>query len=212
MLASVQPFGGGGTDVMFARSTNGGQSFSGPQRINDDPINPNKWHWFGTLAIAPNGRIDCVWFDTRNAANNTDSQLFYSYSTDGGVTWSPNVGASNAFTPFEGYPVQNKIGDYITIVSDNTGGNVAYSATYNFNPGSAEHEQDIYFVRVSPSGGPTPTPTPTVSPTPTTTPTPTATATATVTPSGTPTATPRPTPTPRSQPTPRARPTPAPRP
>ena len=27
MLASVEPFGGGGTDVMFARSTNGGQSF-----------------------------------------------------------------------------------------------------------------------------------------------------------------------------------------
>ena len=53
MLASVEPFGGGGTDVMFARSTNGGQSFSGPQRINDDPINPNKWHWFGTLAVAP---------------------------------------------------------------------------------------------------------------------------------------------------------------
>src|SRR5439155_2086166 len=32
MLASVQPFGGGGTDVMFARSTDGGQSFNAPQR------------------------------------------------------------------------------------------------------------------------------------------------------------------------------------
>jgi hypothetical protein len=134
MLASVEPASGGGTDVMFARSTDGGQSFSAPQRINDDPVNPNKWHWFGTLSVAPNGRIDSVWFDTRNAANNTDSQLFYSYSTDGGVTWSPNVPVSNPFTPFEGYPVQNKIGDYITIVSDNTGGDVAYPATYNFNP------------------------------------------------------------------------------
>jgi hypothetical protein len=216
MLASVEPFSGGGTDVMFARSTNGGQSFSGPQRINDDPINPNKWHWFGTLAVAPNGRIDCVWFDTRNAANNTDSQLFYSYSTDGGITWSPNVPVSNAFTPFEGYPNQNKIGDYITIVSDNTGGDVAYSATYNFNPTRGEHEQDVYYVRVSPSGGPTPTPTATATATPTSTATPTATATstatATTTPSATPTATPRPTPTPRSAATPRPRPTPGPRP
>jgi len=25
--------------------------------------------------------------DTRNAANNTDSQLFYSYSTDAGITY-----------------------------------------------------------------------------------------------------------------------------
>ena len=50
------------------------------------PINQNKWHWFGTLSVAPNGRIDVVWYDTRNAANNIDSQLFYSWSTDGGVT------------------------------------------------------------------------------------------------------------------------------
>jgi hypothetical protein len=187
---------------MFARSTDGGVSFSAPQRINDDPINHSKYHWFGTIGVAPNGRIDSVWLDTRNAANNIDSQLFYSYSTDGGVTWAPNVPVSQPFTPLEGWPQQNKIGDYITIVSDNTGGDVAYAATYNFNPSRGQHEQDVYFVRVSPSGGPTPTPTATATPTAT----PTATATAT------PTATPRPTPTPRSGPTPRPRPTPGPRP
>jgi hypothetical protein len=212
MLASVQPFSGGGTEVMFARSTDEGQTFSAPQRINDDPVNPDKWHWFGTLAVAPNGRIDSVWFDTRNAANNTDSQLFYSYSTDGGVTWSPNVPVSSSFSPFEGYPNQNKIGDYITIVSDNTGGNVAYAATFNFNPNSGQHEQDVYYVRVFPTGGATPTPTATASPTPTATPTVTPTATPTATPTPSATATPRPTPTPRSVPTPRVRPTPAPRP
>ena len=42
--------------------------------------------------------------NTRNAVNNTDSQLFYSYSTDAGVTWSPNIAISNSFNPFEGYP------------------------------------------------------------------------------------------------------------
>jgi len=192
MLASVLPPGGNGTDVMFARSTNGGASFSAPQRINDDPVNPSKWHWFGTFSVAPNGRLDAVWYDTRNAANNTDSQLFYSFSMDGGVTWSANVPVSNPFNPFEGYPNQNKIGDYITIVSDNTGGNVAYSATFNLNPNRGQHEEDVYYVRVSPTGGPTPTPTPT----PTSTPTPTPTATPTATPTPTPTATPPPTPTP----------------
>jgi dockerin type I repeat protein len=152
MLASVRPTGANnGTDVMFVRSTNGGQTFSAPLRINDDPINHNKWHWFGTLSVAPNGRIDVVWLDTRNASNNTDSQLFYSYSTDGGNTWSANVAVSNPFNPFEGYPNQNKIGDYITIVSDNTGGNVAYSATFNFNPNTNQHEEDVYYVRVAPS-------------------------------------------------------------
>ena len=223
MVATVLPSGfGTGTDVMFARSTNGGASFSAPHRINDDPVNHSKYHYFGTIGVAPNGRIDSVWLDTRNAANNTDSQLFYSYSTDGGVTWAPNVQVSNSFTPLEGWPQQNKIGDYITIVSDNTGGDVAYSATFNFNPSRGQHEQDVYFVRVSPSGGATPTPTATASPTATVTATatatvtPTATATATVlpsaTPTPTPTSTPRPTPTPRSEPTSRPRPTPPPRP
>ena len=178
MVASVQPTGfGTGTDVMFVRSTDGGLTFSAPHRINDDPINHSKWHWFGTLAVAPNGRIDSVWLDSRNAANNTDSQLFYSFSTDGGVTWAPNVAVSAPFTPFEGWPVQNKIGDYLTIVSDNTGGDVAYPATFNFNPSRSQHEQDVYFVRVSPTGGPTPTPTATATATATATPTATATAT-----------------------------------
>jgi len=217
MLASVVPNGGNGTDVMFARSTDGGLTFSAPHRINDDPVNPNKWHFFGTLSVASNGRIDAVWYDTRNAPNNIDSQLFYSFSTDGGVTWAPNIAASNTFNPQAGFPQNQKIGDYITIVSDNTGGNVAYAATFNVNPNAVGgHEQDVYFVRVFPSGGPTPTPTvtPTSTPTPTATatPTPTPTATPTPSPTATPTSTPRPTPTPRTMPTPRTRPTPLPRP
>jgi hypothetical protein len=213
MLASVLPPGRSTTDVMFSRSTDGGQTFSAPIRINDDPNPQNKWHWFGTLSIAPNGRIDVVWYDSRNAANNIDSQLFYSWSTDGGVTWAPNVAVSNSFNPQAGFPNNQKIGDYITIVSDATGGNVAYAATFNVNPNAVGgHEQDVYYVRVSPSGGATPTPTPTASPTPTPTATPTATATATATPTPTPTSTPRVTPTPRSGPTPRPRPTPPPRP
>ena len=184
MMASVLPTGfNTGSDVMFVRSTNGGQTFSAPKRVNDDPVNHSKWHWMGTLSVAPNGRIDSVWHDTRNAANNTDSQLFYSYSTDAGTTWSPNIAVSNAFNPFLGYPAQNKMGDYMTIVSDNTGANVAYAATFNL-------EEDIYYVRVAPGVGPTPTPsatpTATVPPTPTPTPpipTPTPSATVTPTPS-----------------------------
>jgi hypothetical protein len=151
MLASVVPNGRFTTDVMFVRSTDGGLTFSTAKKINDDPVNPNKWHWFGTFSVAPNGRLDAVWYDSRNAANDTDSQLFYSWSTDAGVTWAPNVAVSNSFVPSEGYPNQNKIGDYITMVSDDTGADVAYSATFNFNQSRNQHEEDVYYVRVSPS-------------------------------------------------------------
>src|SRR5437764_3384668 len=189
MLASVVPPGRSTTDVMFVRSTDDGATFSAPVKVNDDPVNPNKWHWFGTFSVAPNGRLDAVWYDTRNASNNTDSQLFYSFSTDAGVTWSANVAVSNSFNPSEGYPNQDKIGDYITIMSDETSGNVAYSATFNFNPNNGQHEEDVYYVRVFPGGQrPSPTPTPTASPS--ATPTPTATLAPTATPSPTPTGSP----------------------
>ena len=145
MLASVQPSGfTDGSDVMFVRSTNGGITFSAPRRINDDPANHSKWHWFGALSVAPSGRIDVVWYDTRNAPDNITSQLFYSYSIDGGNTWSPNVAVSNPFNPFIGYPNQFKLGDYITVVSDDENANVAYAATFN-------GEEDIYYVRIRPS-------------------------------------------------------------
>ena len=154
MLASVQPSGfTTGSDVMFVRSTDGGSTFSAPRRINDDPVNHAKWHWFGTLSVAPNGRVDVVWLDTRNAANNTNSQLFYSNSIDGGNNWSANVAVSNSFSPFVGYPNQSKIGDYITVVSDNASANVAYAATFN-------GEEDIYYVRIPLPPTPTPTPDP----------------------------------------------------
>jgi hypothetical protein len=172
-LASVTPSGQSFTEVMFVRSTDDGLTFSAPVRVNDDANYQNKWHWFGTFAVAPNGRLDAVWYDTRNDPGNLLSQLFYSYSTDAGVTWSANVPVSQPFNPSQGYPNQSKIGDYITIVSDATGGNVAYSATFNFNPQTNQHEEDVYYVRVFPGGQlatPTPTPTPTATPTPSPTP------------------------------------------
>lgn len=143
MLGSVQPPNFSvGSHVMFARSTDGGQTFSSPRRVNDDAFT-QRWHWFGTFSVAPNGRIDAVWLDTRNSTNNVNSQLFYSYSKDAGDTWSTNVAVSEPFNPTIGYPNQHKIGDYITMVSDNGGGNVAYTATFN-------GEQDVYYVRVAP--------------------------------------------------------------
>jgi hypothetical protein len=145
MLASVQPSGfTNGSDVMFARSTNGGITFSAPRRVNDDAVNHAKWHWFGTISVAPSGRIDVVWYDTRNSPNNVTSQLFYSFSIDGGNNWSPNIAISNLFNPFIGYPNQQKIGDYITVVSDDDSANVAYAATFN-------GEEDIYYVRIRPT-------------------------------------------------------------
>jgi hypothetical protein len=126
-------------DVMFARSTNGGATWSGPIRIND--FGPNAYHWLGAIGVAPNGRIDICWYDTRSNPNNQFSELYYSYSQDGGLTWSPNRAVSAPFNQSLGYPQQNKIGDYIGVIALNDATLVAYSATFN-------NEEDIYFLRM----------------------------------------------------------------
>ncbi|MBA4311116.1 MAG: hypothetical protein C0417_00650 [Chlorobiaceae bacterium] len=124
-------------DVMFSRSTDGGLNWSAPVRINDD-TSSTAWQWFGTMSVAPNGRIDVVWLDTRDNPGTVLSSLYYSCSIDGGLTWSPNKRLSDSFDPHLGWPQQNKMGDYFHMVSDSTGANLAWAATFN-------GEQDVYF-------------------------------------------------------------------
>jgi len=124
-------------DVMFARSTNGGVSFSSPIKINDDP-GTSAYQWFGTMSVAPNGRIDVIWLDTRDNPGTYLSALYYSKSTNGGVTWSSNEKLSGYFNPHLGWPQQNKMGDYFDMVSDVNGASLAWAATFN-------GEQDVYY-------------------------------------------------------------------
>ncbi|MHC4776655.1 MAG: hypothetical protein ACYTBR_15515, partial [Planctomycetota bacterium] len=123
--------------VHFIRSTDGGVTWSQPVRVNDDPVSTNAWQWFGTMSVAPTGRIDVVWNDTRNSGTTNMSQLFYSFSLDGGLNWSANVPLTAFFDSYLGWPDQEKLGDYYDMISDRVGADLAYAATYN-------GEQDVY--------------------------------------------------------------------
>jgi hypothetical protein len=65
----------------------------------------------------------------------------YAFSTDGGNAWSTPVAVSPTFDSRLGWPRQSKIGDYYDMVSDETGADLAYSATFN-------GEQDVYYLRL----------------------------------------------------------------
>jgi hypothetical protein len=134
-------------DLMFRASMDEGRTWTDAVRVHDDPTNSGAWQWFGMMSVAPNGRIDAVWNDTRNylvAPNANLSELYYAYSANGGVTWSKNIPVSPVFDSHIGYPMDSpKLGDYYHMLSDNLGVNVAYAATFN-------GEQDIYFLRIGP--------------------------------------------------------------
>jgi len=128
-------------DVYFIRSTDHGETWSDPIRVNDDPLDSGAAQWFGTLSVAPNGRIDAIWNDTRNDPWNIVSEVYYAASFDAGETWTGNIAVTPPFDPRLGYPNQMKLGDYYHMVSDDTGASLAYAATFN-------GEQDVYFLRI----------------------------------------------------------------
>ena len=140
VLGSVDPTGGDPLDVHIIRSTDGGQNWSAPLRVNDDP-GGTAWQWFGTMSVSPEGRIDVVWNDTRNDLTAQSSELYYAWSTDAGLSFSSGLAVSPSFNSRVGHPVQTKIGDYYHMISDTAGASLAYSATFN-------GEQDVYFLRV----------------------------------------------------------------
>lgn len=144
LLASVTPpYFGDPCDVMFTRSTDGGLTWSKPLRINDDQSSVNA-QWFGTMSVAPDGRIDAIWLDTRGPLPGSHmSALYYSFSTDQGQTWSVNEMLSASFNPHVGYPNQDKLGDYFDMVSDNSGAHLAWANTLN-------GEQDVYYSHIVP--------------------------------------------------------------
>ncbi len=143
VLSTVKRFNNQDTcDVMFARSTDGGIEFEPPIRINND-TDPNAYQWFGTMSVAPNGRIDVIWLDTREDPGGFMSALYYSFSEDGGTSWSGNQKLSGSFDPHIGWPNQRKIGDYFDMISVEDGAHIAWAGTFN-------GEQDVYYGFVSP--------------------------------------------------------------
>ncbi len=142
VLGSVNPAGTDPLDVMFIRSTDDGASWSSPVKVNNNPIGDNSYQWFGTMAVAPNGRIDAIWNDTSVNASNNFSVMKYAWSFDAGTTWLGNIAVTPTFNHMLGFPSQDKMGDYYDMVSDDLGASVAFAATFTGG-------QDVYYMRIT---------------------------------------------------------------
>ncbi|MBW2992301.1 glycoside hydrolase, partial [Candidatus Woesearchaeota archaeon] len=80
-------------DIYFIKSTNGGSTWSTPKKINDDATqNDQILPW---IDVKPDGTIDIAWYDRRNDPFDLDWDVYFTSSSDGGSTFSPNVKISD---------------------------------------------------------------------------------------------------------------------
>jgi uncharacterized repeat protein (TIGR01451 family) len=118
------PAGVDDSDVMFARSLDGGNTWSAPLRVNVD-VNPAGEffsQFWPTMAVDPSdGEIDIVWYSDQNDPNRTDTtplvDLYFRSSSDGGTSFGPAMRVSSASSTMPTFQTFNFFGDYIGIDS-----------------------------------------------------------------------------------------------
>jgi hypothetical protein len=111
-----------GTDIFVSRSSDRGISWSTPVRVNDDPAGVRKDQFNQWLSIDPiTGALNLSWNDARNDPADTKTDIYFSQSTNGGISFIANVKVTTAMTdesaanPFA--DAGNQYGDYEGIVA-----------------------------------------------------------------------------------------------
>ena len=163
-------------DVYYIRSTDRGQTFSTPLKLNTDSTSrPN---WQPNLSVSPSGTLFAVWYDARENASCTRGdtavpcyRMWARKSTDNGLTWLPDDMFSDVVSPLPG---QNEPG-IIPDVGVDYGSAIAGKHLTSWTDGrvaiNGVSQQDAFFDQ-EPSVAVTPTPTPRATPTPRPRPTP----------------------------------------
>lgn len=105
-------------DVYMIKSTDQGETWSDPIRVNQDTPGQGKEHYFPWIACDQiNGNLSVIFYDDRNVASN-QCEVFVANSIDGGETWEDFKVSDVAFTPApiaglaDGY-----MGDYLGIAA-----------------------------------------------------------------------------------------------
>ena len=77
----------GDLDVFVMSSRNGGETWSAPVRVNDDPVKNGKVQFFTWMSVDPaDGSINVVFYDRRDTPG-TQTRLTLARSVDGGRTF-----------------------------------------------------------------------------------------------------------------------------
>ena len=86
----------GDADVWVWTSEDGGKTFARPNRVNDTRRGDRSSQYLPALAVAPNGRLDVVYYDRRADPENLANQVSLQSSSDKGKTFGRRVRLTDA--------------------------------------------------------------------------------------------------------------------
>ncbi len=73
-------------DIIFHRSSDGGNTWSAGVRVNQDLIDNGKVQYFPAISVDNDGGINVIYYDNRNISSDS-MDVYLSRSTDGGNIW-----------------------------------------------------------------------------------------------------------------------------
>lgn len=97
---------------------NAGVPLARISRVNNDPLNDNKDHFFPWASTDSQGNIYVGWYDNRHDWTNVNVQYYVGESSDGGRSFKQMPVSDVAFNPCSGTPVCLFFGDYDVLVTD----------------------------------------------------------------------------------------------
>ena len=84
------------TDIYVRYSDDTGTNWSAPMRVNDDPVGNGKSQFLPRIALdQTTGYIAVSFYDCRNSLSNNTAEFWAAVSTNGGVSFLPNVKVSS---------------------------------------------------------------------------------------------------------------------
>lgn len=82
---------GGDADVWLWSSSDKGASFGAGRRVNDTPKRDGTSQYLPRVSVAPNGRVDVVYYDRRADQRNVANEVSLQSSTDGGESFNSRL-------------------------------------------------------------------------------------------------------------------------
>lgn len=132
--------------ITVARSRDGGATwqFSTPHETAD-VATVDRYHQF--LAVGPDGKVHVIYYDSRRDPSRASVDIFYSYSSDGAVTWSAPRRVTSVQSPnlADGF----EFGDYngLDIVASNM---IAIYTDNRVEGSGTLDSKDVYGIGITP--------------------------------------------------------------